>query len=102
MLPVLKLAGDGEVHSLADAISYVVREFRLTDADVAEQVPSAQLRLNNRLGWTTTYLRKALVLEAAGPGRFQLTDRGRQLLESNPTSVDVALLESRFPEMAEF
>ena len=94
MLPVLKLAGDGQVHTLADAIDYVVKEFRLSDIDVAEQIPSGQPRLNNRLGWTTTYLRKALVLEAAGPGRYQITDRGRQLLASNPTSIDVDLLKA--------
>jgi len=102
MLPVLRLAGDGEVHTLADTIEHVAREFQLSDADVAEQIPSGQSRLNNRLGWTTTYLRKALLLEAAGPGRFHITDRGRQLLAENPSSIDVAFLDSRFPEMAEF
>src|SRR5262249_30651754 len=100
MLPVLRLAGDGKVHSLYDAIEYASDEFKLTDADVAEQIPSGQSRLSNRLGWTTTYLRKALILEAVGPGRFQITERGRELLATNPRSIDVAFLENRFPEMA--
>lgn len=102
MLPVLTLAGDGQVHTLADAVNYVAREFRLSSSEIAEQIPSGQPRLNNRLGWTTTYLRKAQLLEAAGPGRFHITDRGREVLASKPSSIDVPFLESRFPEMAEF
>jgi hypothetical protein len=102
MLPVLKLAGDGQVHTLGDAVEYVARECQLNDADLAEQIPSGQLRLNNRLGWTTTYLRKAQLLKAAGPGQFHITDRGREVLAISPTSIDVGFLESRFPEITEF
>lgn len=102
MLPVLKLAGDGEVHSLADAVKYVAKALKLSETDVTEQIPSGQRRLNNRLGWTTTYLRKAQLLEAAGPGRFQITERGREVLATNPAFINLEFLESRFPEIAEF
>jgi restriction endonuclease Mrr len=69
----------------------------------SELLPSGkQPRFNNRVGWTTTYLKKAGLLRAVGPGRFQLTDRGRDVLASPPTSIDVSFLESRFPEMLEF
>ena len=102
MLPVLTLAADGQVHTLADAAEHVARAFQLSAADLTEQIPSGQPRLNNRLGWTTTYLRKAQLLRAAGPGRFQITDRGLEVLATRPTTLDVAYLESRFPEMAEF
>jgi hypothetical protein len=37
-----------------------------------------------------------------GPGRFQLTQRGRGVLAEGVPFVDIAFLESRFPEMAEF
>jgi hypothetical protein len=102
MLPVLTLAGDGNVHSLADTVDYIARRFHLTEAETTEQIPSGQPRLYNRVGWTVTYLRKAKVLERAGPGRFQITERGRELLETTPTSLDVAYLEAHFPEIAEF
>jgi len=102
MLPILELAGDGQVHTLADAIEYVAQQFLLSEADLVEQIPSGQARLSNRMGWATTYLRKALLLEAAGPGQFQITDRGREVLATHPSSLDVAFLKSRFPEMAEF
>ncbi len=102
MLPLLKLAGDGEQHTLAEAVERLGQEFELSDDDRSQLLKSGQTRFYNRVGWTTTYLKKAGLLEAVGPGRFQLTDRGRELLASPPAHVDIAFLESRFPEMSEF
>ena len=102
MLPLLKLAGDGQQHTLAEAVERLAQEFQLSDDDRKELLQSGQTRLYNRVGWTTTYLKKAGLLQAVGPGRFQLTDRGRDVLASPPAAIDVAFLESRFPEMSEF
>jgi restriction endonuclease Mrr len=102
MLPLLKLAGDGHPHTLAEAVERLAQEFQLSENDRAQLLRSGQTRLYNRVGWTTTYLKKAGLLQAVGPGRFQLTDRGRDVLASSPTAIDVAFLESRFPEMLEF
>ena len=102
MLPLLKLAGDGQQHTLAEAVERLAQEFQLSDDDRAQLLKSGQTRLYNRVGWTTTYLKKAGLLQAVGPGRFQLTDRGRDVLASRPAAIDVAFLESRFPEMSEF
>ena len=54
------------------------------------------------MAWTTTYLRKAGLLQAVGKGRFRITDRGREVLAGKPAAIDVAFLESRFEEMQEF
>ncbi len=102
MLPLLNLAGDGQQHTLAEAVERLAQEFHLSDDDRAQVLRSGQTRLYNRVGWTTTYLKKAGVLQAVGPGRFQLTDRGRDVLANPPAAIDVAFLESRFPEMLEF
>jgi hypothetical protein len=103
MLPLLKLAGDGEEHTHTEAVERLARDFRLSEQDRQELVPSGgQPRFNNRIGWTTTYLKKAGLLCAVGRGRFQVTDRGRELLATNPATIDVSFLESRFPEMVEF
>jgi Mrr N-terminal domain/Protein of unknown function DUF262 len=103
MLPLLKLAGDGLQHTSAEAVERLAQEFQLSDDDRKELLPSGkQPRFNNRVGWTTTYLKKAGLLRAVGPGRFELTDRGRDVLASPPASIDVSFLESRFPEMSEF
>jgi Mrr N-terminal domain len=101
MLPLLKLASDGQLHTLAEAVEQLAQEFQLSDDDRAQLLKSGQTRLYNRVGWTSTYLRKAGILQAVGPGRFQLTDRGRDVLASQPAAIDIAFLENRFPEMSE-
>ncbi len=102
MLPLLKLAADGLPQTFAEAVERLAQEFQLSDDDRKELLRSGQTRMYNRVGWTTTYLKKAGLLRAVGPGRFQLTERGRDVLASRPAAIDVAFLESRFPEMSEF
>jgi hypothetical protein len=103
MLPLLKLAGDGQVHSTAEAVEFLASEFQLSDDDRKQLLPSGkQARFNNRVGWATTYLRKAGLLRAVGRGRFQVTDRGKDVLAKPPASIDISFLESRFPEVLEF
>lgn len=103
MLPLVKLAGDGEEHALADAIDRLAREFQLSDDERAELLPSGkQARLYMRVNWALTYLKKAGLLRSVGRGRFQVTDRGREVLASGPATIDIGFLESRFPAMGEF
>src|SRR6266545_751403 len=99
MLPLLKLAGDGQEHTLSEVVERLAQEFQLSDDDRKELLPSGrQPRFNNRVGWTTTYLKKAGLLRAVGRGRFELTDRGREVLARKPAAIDVNFLESQFPE----
>ncbi len=102
MLPVLKLSADGQKHSLAETVERMSQEFQLSEADRGEVLKSGQTRIYNRVAWTTTYLRKAGVLQSVGPGKYQITERGRDTLASQPTSIDIGYLTSRFPELADF
>lgn len=102
MLPLLKLAGDGQEHTSADAVEQLAEAFQLSDDDRTHLLRSGQTRLYNRVGWAKSYLKKAGLLQIVGPGRFQLTERGREVLASKPAAINVAFLESRFPEMSEF
>jgi hypothetical protein len=102
MLPLLKLASDGQQHALAEAVEHMAKEFQLSHDDQAELLLSGQSRLYNRIGWATTYLKKARLLHRVAPGRFELTDRGREVLASPPTTITVAFLESLSPEMLAF
>ena len=102
MLPLLRLAADGNTHRLSDAISALATEFNLTDAERAELLPSGkQTRFANRVGWTRTHLSKAGVLESVGHGVFRITDRGRSILKEAPGVLNVGYLE-RFPEYIAF
>jgi len=102
MLPVLKFASDGESHTLAESVEQTAELFRLSNDERAEVLRGGHNKLYNRVGWAATYLKKAGLLEAMGPGRFRITDRGHELLAANPAKISVALLERNFPELLEF
>ena len=65
MLPLLHFADDGEVHSTREAINYLADFFKLTEEEIKEILPSGTARLfDNRIGWASTYLRKAGLIES--------------------------------------
>jgi restriction system protein len=102
MLPLLKLLGDGREHRFSDAVEALADEFGLSEDERAQMLPSGRDRLiRNRVGWARTYLGKAGLLRAARRGFLQITDRGREVLASNPGRVDMKFLE-RFPEFLHF
>lgn len=102
MLPVLKLAGDGQEHTSAEAVESLAQQFQLSDEERGQLLQNGQPRFNNRVGWATTYLKEAGLLQSPGRGRFEITEKGRDVLTSDPHAMDIAFLESRFPEVVEF
>src|SRR5262245_53496530 len=102
MLPLLKLAADDQQHTSAEAVETLAQQFQLSAQDRTQLLQNGQPRFNNRVGWATTYLKKAGLLQSVGRGRFQLTDRGRDVLAADPHGIDISFLESRFPEVVEF
>jgi restriction system protein len=102
MLPLLRLASDRKEHSITDAAEQLAKEFRLSEADLGEMLPSGrQTKFKNRVGWARTYMKMAGLLEAPGRGRFRITPRGLTVLQSQPSRIDVSFL-SQFPEFMEF
>jgi restriction system protein len=102
MLPLLKLAGDRQEHSLREVIEALADEFYLTDEERKELLPSGrQATFDNRVGWARTYLKKAGLLESTKRGYFQITERGLDVLKQNPPEIDNAFLR-QFPEFIEF
>jgi restriction system protein len=102
MLPLLRIAGDGAVHSKRDAVNELAVQFGLSEQEQKELLPSGKQGVfDNRVGWARSYLKMALLIEYVQRGQFRITDRGRQVLAENPKRIDNALL-SRFPEFVEF
>ena len=65
MKPLPERLADGREHKLRDLYAAPANDFRLTDADRAEYLPSGrQLLYHNRIGWAKTYLVKAGLLES--------------------------------------
>ena len=102
MLPLLRLAAANLASDLPTAEKRLADEFNLSDEDRALLLPSGQQSaLRNRTGWASFYLMKAGLLVKPKRGYFEITARGRDVLKSQPTSIDKAFL-SKFPEFVEF
>ncbi len=102
MLPLLKLAGDGETHQFRASVEALARHFGLSDEERRELLPSGkQPTFDNRVGWARTYMTKAGLLESPKRGLFRITERGRQVLQQNPPVINVQFLE-QFVEFLQF
>jgi restriction system protein len=101
MLPVLQCSAAGEV-SVRDAVERLAREFKLTDEERTELLPSGkQAIFTNRVQWAKTYLVKAGLLQATRRGHFTITERGRAVLAQNLRRIDNGFLD-QFEEFRQF
>ncbi len=88
MLPLLKLTGDGEEHSTHEFLDKLAEHFSLTEEELKELLPSGkQTRFYNRVVWARVYLSKSGLLEMSRRSYYRITERGKQVLKSNPTQV---------------
>ena len=75
MLPLLKLTSDGKEHQIREAVNTLADQFKLTEAQRKETLPSGGGIFDNRVGWARTYLKKAGLLSYPKRTHFQITDR---------------------------
>lgn len=102
MLPLLKLADDGQEKLLRETADALAEQLGLSDADLAEMLPSGrQAKFYNRVGWARTYLTKAGLLKVTARAIFRITERGLEVLKSNPDNINAKFLK-QFPEFVEF
>jgi restriction system protein len=100
MLPILKIAADGQEHRVRDVRDALADQFRLSPEDRTQLLPSgADKLLNNRVGWAVSFLKHALLIEAPRRGHFQITPRGKEVLSKTPTEITSKFL-MQFPEFA--
>ena len=101
-LPLLRFAADGEVHGLQEVYAAMAEYFKLTDTDQKEMLPSrTQAVYKNRVAWARTYLAKAMLLESPKRGSFRITERGKNLLADDPSTIRVSQLKA-YPEFVAF
>ena len=103
MLPLLQFtARKGGETSTSEAVEVLAKELDLTDQDLKEMLPSGiQSTFVNRVGWASTYMKKAGLLEATRRGFYQITDRGKDLIKKQPKTINVKLLR-KYPEFIQF
>jgi restriction system protein len=103
MLPLLRFAAEKKDETTTgEVVGALSKEFGLTDEDLRELLPSGiQSTFINRVGWASTYMKKAGLLEATRRGYFRITSRGQELLRKQPKAINVKLLK-QYPEFLEF
>ena len=102
MLPFLKYMSDGNEHSLSETHDALAKEFKLTDDELRELLPSGQQPIfRNRLGWARTYLKKAGLVTSPKRAHFKISDTGIALLNENPSEITSKFL-TRYAAFVEF
>ncbi len=102
LLPLVKLAADGQEHKINDAIDVLADEFGVSEQEREIMLPSGtQTRLYNRATWALTYLTKSLLLTKSGRGKFKMAPRGLEVLKTSPSHIDNAFLH-QFDEFRAF
>lgn len=77
-------------------------QFNLTAEERNELLPSgSQAVFNNRVGWARSYLKQAGLLTSPKRGFFSITQKGNELIATNPSKIDINVLE-QYPDFVEF
>lgn len=93
MLPLLKIAADKKEHSKEDAMNILAEQFRLTEAEKKVLLyGNKQGLFNKRVALARTILQKAGLITSTRWGNILITERGLELLKTNPGQLNDSLL----------
>lgn len=102
MLPLLVHLRDGQEHANQETLKALAEQFRLTEEERTQLLPSGQQPIfTNRGAWAKSHLKAAGLIESPRRGYYKICPRGIEVLHTNPERVDLRLL-SQFPEHLEF
>lgn len=74
--------------------SATAEHLSLTEADLTERTQSgSQTKFTNRLGWATTWLNRANVLESPSRGRYAILPAGRVLMTGETGEITLQALK---------
>src|SRR5690606_21616629 len=93
MRPILVALSTKGTMGLRQLVDELSNEYQLTDEERRQMTPSNRSTLMyNRVGWSTTYLRKAGLIQSQGRGISEITAAGIQALTDCPNRVDNSYL----------
>jgi restriction system protein len=93
MLPVLRVSAE-KLWTMRELISRIADDLELTDDERAQRIPSGtESLIASRVHWAKTYLKQAGLIEQPRRATAQITQRGRDLLATNPARIDPSLLQ---------
>lgn len=95
MLPLLELLKNGETVKLSKMVEIMSDKYNLTEEERNEWLPSkAQKKIYNRVSWAKQYLKDAELIESPEKGLFKITEKGLNLLKTNPSRIDLRFLKN--------
>lgn len=101
LYPFLYRLKDGNEVSKKDVRKYIIDYFQLTENDVEQKTKGGSTDIvNDRMGWTLQWLRRALFVTIPNRGFYQITKRGMEYLDKHTSLTQNDLLE--YPEYASF
>lgn len=101
MRPVLECARD-EPRKISDVVGEVSDRLELSTEERQQMLPSGkQTAIANRVHWARSYLKQAGLVRNTRRGWYELTDRGRLVLDDPTITVNSKYLE-QFNEFQEF
>lgn len=91
--PVLELAARGPI-TRTTANEEMIRQFKLTPAEIDQKLASGGSTMRNRTGWAMTFLTKASLIEKVAPKTYLATASGREFLGKHPQIITLADLST--------
>lgn len=86
--PCLQALSDGSVKSRRSIRLEAGELADLPEGAADELLESGGSRLDQRLNWAITHLRRAELIEQTARAQFRVTDKGRQWLAAHPSGMD--------------
>lgn len=94
MLPVLRVLGDGKSHAIREVSETTAKVMEVSEQDRQEQLPSGNAtKWGNRIAWIASHFKFAELITRPARSQIQITERGMQILKSNPKRVDIKTLQ---------
>ncbi|TYR18626.1 restriction endonuclease [Corynebacterium urealyticum] len=98
LTPCLSVLADGEIRRRRDALLAAADIMEISDEERAVTISSGEARYLNRGNWAITHLSNAEAISSPARGLWQITDKGRGLLEKYPAGITEAQLRSESGE----
>ena len=85
----LEAISDGELHKIGEIRDTLARVFNVSDDERKELLPSGKQPLfNNRVNWTSSYLKQAGLVQNSSRGVYRITDSGKRVLDAHVSKID--------------
>lgn len=98
---ILESLKNGESHSKKEIQTFCVKQMNLSEDAQRETFANGNLVLPNRIGWASTYLKKAELIISPVRSQYVLSEEGKRVVKEELRSVDSEFLK-RYPSFLRF